>query len=69
MASINRLWVEKYRPHNLDEVIFQNDAQKQKFLGYRKSKEIPNLLLSGVQGSCKTTISRALIKDLGIERP
>lgn len=68
MASINRLWVEKYRPHNLDEVIFQNDAQKQKFLGYRKSKEIPNLLLSGVQGSGKTTISRALIKDLGIDR-
>lgn len=68
MVAISRLWVEKYRPNSLDEVIFQNDSQKEKFLGYRKSKEFPNLLLSGVQGSGKTTISRALIKDLKVDR-
>jgi DNA polymerase III delta prime subunit len=68
MSSLNRLWVEKFRPGNLDEVIFQNDEQKAKFIGYRKSKEFPSILLSGVQGSGKTTISRALIKDLGIHR-
>lgn len=68
MSSINRLWVEKYRPKSLAEVIFQNDHQKEKFLSYKKSGEFPHLLLSGVQGSGKTTISRALIKDLNIDR-
>lgn len=68
MSAINRLWVEKYRPKTLDEVIFQSEDQKKKFQGYRKNKEFPNLLLSGVQGSGKTTIAKALIKDLGIDR-
>lgn len=68
MAQLNRLWVEKYRPKTLDEVIFQSEEQKKKFLTYRKSKEFPNLLLSGVQGSGKTTIAKALINDLGIDR-
>ena len=68
MATINRLWVEKYRPKTLDEVIFQSEEQKKKFLGYRESKAFPNLLLSGTQGSGKTTIAKALIRDLGIDR-
>lgn len=68
MSSLNRLWVEKYRPQSLDEVIFQNDAQKSKFLEYRKSRQFPNLILSGVQGSGKTTISKALIRDLNVNR-
>jgi DNA polymerase III delta prime subunit len=68
MATINRLWVEKYRPKTLDEVIFQSEEQKKKFLGYRASKAFPNLLLSGTQGSGKTTIAKALIRDLGIDR-
>jgi replication-associated recombination protein RarA len=59
MATINRLWVEKYRPKTLDEVIFQSEEQKKKFLGYRASKAFPNLLLSGTQGSGKTTIAKA----------
>lgn len=68
MATINRLWVEKYRPKTLDEVIFQSEEQKKKFLGYRASKAFPNLLLSGTQGSGKTTIAKALIRDLGIDK-
>ena len=68
MATINRLWVEKYRPKTLDEVIFQSEEQKKKFLGYRASKSFPNLLLSGSQGSGKTTIAKALIRDLGIDK-
>ena len=67
MSSLSKLWVEKYRPKTLDEVIFHDEAQKQKFLGYRKAKEFPNLLLSGVQGSGKTTIAKALIRDCGID--
>jgi DNA polymerase III delta prime subunit len=66
--SIERLWVEKYRPSTLDNVIFCDEQQKQKFLSYKKQGFIPNLLLSGTQGSGKTTISRALIKDLGIHK-
>lgn len=67
MSSINRLWVEKYRPRTLDEVIFHSEEQKNKFLGYKKNKEFPNLILSGTQGSGKTTISKALIRDCEID--
>jgi len=62
------MWVEKYRPKKIDDVIFKNDAQKGKFKGYVVKKEIPNLLLSGVQGSGKTTISRALMRELNVDR-
>lgn len=66
--SIERLWVEKYRPATLENIIFSDEDQKKKFLAYKRQGFIPNLLLSGSQGSGKTTISRALIKDLGIHR-
>lgn len=64
---IKQLWVEKYRPKTLDEVVFQNDLQKKKFVKYVKEGEIPHLLLTGIQGSGKTTISKALITELKID--
>lgn len=67
MSSLKRLWVEKYRPTTLEEVIYQNAAQKEAFLRYKAEKEFPHLLLSGVQGSGKTTISRAIIKDCEVD--
>lgn len=65
-SSLNKLWVEKYRPTSISEVIFQNDAHSNFFKGVVKSQELPNLLLSGVQGTGKTTISLALMNDLGV---
>lgn len=64
---MRKLWVEEYRPKTLDSVIFQDESLKSKFGTYIKSREIPNLLFSGVQGSGKTTLSRVLVRELKID--
>ena len=62
------IWVEKYRPRTIGEVIFQDERQQTMFETFVANKDIPNLLLSGIQGTGKTTISKALIRDLEIDR-
>lgn len=67
MAKIKQLWVKKYAPKNLSEVVFQNPSQKAKFEKYVREGEFPHLLLSGVQGSGKSSISNALIAEYNID--
>ena len=61
------IWTEKYRPRTLSDVVFQDPAQEKKFKSFAANGDIPNLLLSGIQGTGKTTISRAIIRDLGVD--
>jgi len=65
---MKKLWTEAYRPKHVADVIFQDDRQRSSFLRYVENGEIPNLLLSGAQGTGKTTTSRALIRDLKVDR-
>lgn len=60
----NRLWCEKYRPQCIDDVIV-SDELKATFKKFVVDKEFPNLLLSGSQGTGKTTLAKALCNDLG----
>ena len=60
------LWVEKYRPTTIDECILP-DETKQMFRGFLVQGEIPNLLLSGSAGVGKTTVAKALCKELGAD--
>lgn len=64
---MERLWVEKYRPRVLSDVIFQDEGLRSKFRTLIKSGQVPHLLFSGVQGSGKTTLSRVLINELNID--
>lgn len=66
-ADKHVLWVEKYRPTSLDEYVFQDQAHKKAFEQMVANNTIPHLLLSGVQGSGKTTIAQILINALGID--
>ncbi len=65
--SKHLLWCEKYRPQNLEEYVFHDEAHKKAFTQMVKDKTIPHLLLSGVQGSGKTTIAQILINEIGFE--
>lgn len=65
--SLTKLWVEAYRPKTIQEYIFQDDTQKKAILNMIGEGSIPHLLLSGVQGSGKTTLAKVLINELGVE--
>jgi replication factor C small subunit len=68
MNDKHTLWVEKYRPQALSEYVFPNDEKYSKaFHRMVNDKTIPHLLLSGVQGSGKTTLARILINELQID--
>tara|TARA_B100000131_G_scaffold305429_1_gene331408 strand:+ start:1429 stop:2364 length:936 start_codon:yes stop_codon:yes gene_type:complete len=60
------LWVEKYRPHTIEECILPEDTKKL-FQGFLEQGEIPNLLLAGTAGVGKTTIAKALCEELGVD--
>lgn len=62
------IWVERYRPTTLSDVIFQDARQENAFKNFIANGDIPHLLLSGIQGTGKTTISKALMKDLNVDR-
>jgi DNA polymerase III delta prime subunit len=57
------LWVEKYRPITLDNLV-GNQSIKEKLEVYINSSNIPHLLLSGKPGIGKTTIAKLLVYNI-----
>ncbi|MCK5015493.1 MAG: AAA family ATPase [Candidatus Peribacteraceae bacterium] len=57
------LWVEKYRPQTVDDMILQ-DEYRQMFNKFINEKEIPHLLFHGPPGSGKTAMAKILIKSM-----
>ena len=67
MSKDNRLWVKKYAPQVIDDIIFKNDELQKKFNKMVKDGNIPNMIFAGVQGSGKSTLSNALVRQLNIQ--
>lgn len=57
------LWVERYRPQTVRECILPPKL-KSVFQSIVDSGEIPNMLLSGTAGLGKTTVAKAICKEL-----
>lgn len=64
--GIDNLWVEKYRPKNLDETIL-SDENRRLFSKFIEQKEIPNLLFYGIQGTGKTSMAYTLVNAIDAE--
>ena len=60
------VWVEKYRPHSVQDCILPKDL-KDTFQAFVSNKNIPNLLLCGGPGVGKTTIAKAMLDELGCD--
>lgn len=56
------IWIEKYRPSKLEEVIGQKHVVKS-LKAYIKSGSIPHMLFAGPAGVGKTTCAMALAKE------
>jgi replication factor C subunit 2/4 len=63
MINKNNLWVEKYRPSNLDEISAQATVVKSLKASLR-TKNIPHLIFFGPSGCGKTSTILALSKEL-----
>jgi len=59
----NTLWVEKYRPSNLNTYI-GNEHLKSKVKVYLESGDLPHLLLYGRAGTGKTTLAKLLVNNI-----
>ena len=60
------LWVEKYRPTTIDECILPKPL-KDTFKQIVETGELPNMMFTGTAGVGKTTVARALCKELNLD--
>jgi DNA polymerase III delta prime subunit len=64
MGKINSLWVEKYRPIDLENYIC-SDSTRNTIETYIKNQDIPHLMLvSKKPGTGKTTLGKLLVKNI-----
>jgi replication factor C small subunit len=62
-SAFEILWVEKYRPRSLDEIVNQEEIVE-RLKQFVKGKNMPHLLFAGPPGTGKTTAAHALAHDL-----
>lgn len=61
----NGLWMEKYRPQCLNDLVL-TPINRSYFENIIKTKDIPHLLFCGSAGTGKTTLAKILVKELNV---
>jgi replication factor C small subunit len=64
---MKQLWVEQYRPKDVEGYVFRDEAQRDQVKQWIKAGSIPHLLFSGAAGIGKTTLAKILINALNID--
>jgi replication factor C small subunit len=65
---MKELWTEKYRPTNLNDYVFRDEAQRRQVESWIDSGTIPHLLFSGAPGVGKTTLAKLLLGILEVDQ-
>jgi DNA polymerase III delta prime subunit len=63
---MKQLWVEQYRPKDIEGYVFRDEAQRDQVKQWIKEGSIPHLLFSGAAGIGKTTLAKILINALDV---
>ncbi len=66
MKKKHTLWVEAYRPTDIEKYI-SKDEIKTKLKQYFKENDIPHLLLAGGAGTGKTTLAKLIVANLNCD--
>ncbi len=59
----NTLWIDKYKPKSLNEIV-GNELIIENLKEMVKSKNIPNMIFSGISGIGKTSTAICMLRDL-----
>ena len=62
-TKFDNLWVEKYRPKKLSEIVL-SESNRAVFEKFDRCKEIPNLLFVGNAGIGKTSLAKIICKSI-----
>lgn len=63
MNEFNSLWVEKYRPSTLDDIIL-SDENRVIVEKFSTEQAIPNLLMCGCPGTGKTSLAKVIVNSV-----
>jgi replication factor C subunit 2/4 len=61
--KLNIPWIEKYRPKYIDDLILDDDV-KTKIKEMIKTKEIPNIIMSGLPSMGKTSTVLCIVREI-----
>ena len=63
MNSFDNLFIEKYRPKTLNDIVLSKE-DREFFESLAQKQEIPHLLFAGVQGSGKTSLAKIIVNQI-----